>query len=215
MKDYYAILEVGPLSTRDEIKRQYRRLAKQYHPDTNDNEPYAAARFHDIKEAYETLTQPSRKEAWLRERWLGQVYHTGTGDANPLTPFAILDKVIKLERSVARMDVFRMDHAGVVQSAENILSSENLECLRKFNEPDMNRTIIRHLLLALPTVPHHLLGPVLNQLRALAGQDQESLERISSFQKKHRQKHQADQWTLPLVILATLIICVLIYLGSR
>jgi hypothetical protein len=215
MKDYYSILQIGPLTTRDEIKRQYRRLAKQYHPDINGNDAYASAKFQDIKEAYLTLTQPSKKEAWLRERWLRQAYHQGPGETNPLTPFSILEKVLKLERSVAGMDIFRMDHAGVIKSVENILSSENLDCLEKFHEPEMNRSIIRHILLALPAIPYHLLEPVLSQMKAFAGQDAESIGMISSFQKKYRRKHRADQWTVPLVLFATLIICVLIYLGSR
>jgi len=90
-----------------------------------------------------------------------------------------------------------------------------LDCLEKFHEPEMNRSIIRHILLALPAIPYHLLEPVLSQMKAFAGQDSESIGMISSFQKKYRRKHRADQWTVPLVLFATLIICVLIYLGSR
>ncbi len=63
MKDYYSILECTPMSTRDEIKRNFRRLAQQFHPDKNADDAYATARFHDIKEAYETLTQPCKKRS--------------------------------------------------------------------------------------------------------------------------------------------------------
>jgi molecular chaperone DnaJ len=215
MKDYYAILEVSPMSTRDEIKRQYRKLAKQFHPDANGDDAYAAARFHDIKEAYETLTQPARKEEWLKERWLRQVYHQGNGEQAPLTPFTILEKVLKVERSVASMDVFRMDHLGVVSSIEKLVSNENLECLKKFNEPDMNRAIIRHVLLALHPIPYSHTLNALTTLEDLAGKDGEALHMITSFRNKHRKKQNADRWTVPVILLATLLICLLIWFSSR
>jgi curved DNA-binding protein CbpA len=215
MKDYYRILEVSPMSTRDEIKRQYRKLAKQYHPDATDNDPYALARFQDIKEAYETLTQPAKKEAWLKERWLRQVYHAGPGETQPLTPFSILEKVLKYERQVAAMDVFRMDHHGVVRSVQNLLSPEHLQCLATFNEPDMNRTIIQHLLLALRPVPYSLTLPALETMEELGGKDMEARRMLRAFRSSHHRKQRRDAWTLPLVILATLLICAIIFFGGR
>lgn len=215
MKDYYSILQVTPMSTREEIRRQYRKLAKQFHPDATNNDPYASAKFHDIKEAYETLTQPAKKEEWLKERWLRQVYNSGPGETAPLTPFSILEKVLKYERVVAGMDVFRMDHSGVVSTMEQLLSAENISCLHRFQEPDMNRTIIRHLLLALKPIPYKLTLPILETLEKLAGRDAEAQRYISEFQQSHRKKQRADQWTIPLVILATILICAIIFLAGR
>ncbi|MFN7689369.1 MAG: DnaJ domain-containing protein [Sphingobacteriales bacterium] len=215
MKDYYSILEVTPMSTRDEIRRQYRKLAKQYHPDATNNDPYASAKFHDIKEAYETLTQPAKKEEWLSERWLRQVYNTGNGETAPLTPFSILEKVLKYERVVASMDVFRMDHFGVVTTVQKLLSAENLDCLSRFQEPDMNRTIIRHILMTLKPLPYKLNLPVIDTLKQLAGTDAEAMGYIADFQRSHQKKQRAEQWTIPLVILATVLICAMIFLASR
>lgn len=215
MKDYYSILEVSPMSTREEIKRQYRKLAKQYHPDTNGDDAYAAARFHDIKEAYETLTQPARKEEWLKERWLRQVYNQGSGEQTPLTPFSILEKVLKFERSVASMDVFRMDHLGVVAGVEKLIAPEHIDCLKKFDEPDMNRTIIRHLLLSLHSIPYAYTKEAIAKLEELAQGDNEALRMITTFRDKHRKKQYAERLTIPLVLLATVLICVLIWFGSR
>jgi len=215
MKDFYAILGVSPMSTREEIRRQYLRLAKQYHPDTTAGDAYASAKFHDIKEAYETLTQPARKEEWLRERWLRQATHQTQGETAPLTPFTILERVLRFERSVSQMDVFRMDHFSVVNNARVLLSSENLECLEKFREADMNRTITRHMLMALDPVPYGHARDVLGLLERLSGQDPESMHMIQAFRRAQIRKQSTGRWTLPLVLLATILICILIWLGSR
>ena len=62
LKDYYKILEVETSADLLEIKKAYRKLALQYHPDKNHNDPYATAQFSAIKEAYEVLTNPAKKK---------------------------------------------------------------------------------------------------------------------------------------------------------
>ena len=62
MKDYYKILGVHEDASEEEIKKAYRKLARQWHPDVNKS-PDAHERFIEISEAYEILINPqSRKE---------------------------------------------------------------------------------------------------------------------------------------------------------
>ncbi len=64
-RDYYEILGVGRDSAPDEIKKAYRRLARQYHPDVN-KDGEAEERFKEINEAYECLCDPQRKATYDR-----------------------------------------------------------------------------------------------------------------------------------------------------
>ena len=64
-KDYYALLGVDPGAPTEQIKKAYRKLAKQYHPDVN-NSPDAAEKFREITEAYDTLTDPDRRRRYDR-----------------------------------------------------------------------------------------------------------------------------------------------------
>lgn len=62
--DYYEILGVSRDADLDTIKKAYRRLARQYHPDANPGDPAAEARFKEIAVAYETLSDPQRRQRY-------------------------------------------------------------------------------------------------------------------------------------------------------
>ena len=57
--DYYELLEVTQTASAEEIKRSFRRLAVQYHPDKNPDNPEAEAKFKELAKAYETPSAES------------------------------------------------------------------------------------------------------------------------------------------------------------
>ena len=60
-RDYYQTLGVKKNASQKEIKAAFRRLAKQWHPDANQNDPKAEGRFKEINEAYEVLSDPDKR----------------------------------------------------------------------------------------------------------------------------------------------------------
>ncbi len=63
-KDYYEILGLAREASADEIKKAYRRLARQYHPDFNKDDAEAEKKFKEIKEAYDVLSDPQKRQQY-------------------------------------------------------------------------------------------------------------------------------------------------------
>ena len=70
-KDYYRVLGVSRSATEKEIKQAYRRLARRYHPDVNPGDKSAEARFKDINEAHEVLSDAEKRKKYDRfgDQW--------------------------------------------------------------------------------------------------------------------------------------------------
>ncbi|WP_414568303.1 DnaJ C-terminal domain-containing protein [Nostoc sp. CCY 9925] len=63
-KDYYAILGVNKTASQEEIKQAFRKLARKYHPDVNPGNKQAEARFKEINEAYEVVSDPDKRKKY-------------------------------------------------------------------------------------------------------------------------------------------------------
>lgn len=73
MKDHFKTLGVEPTSTNDEIKKAYKKLAMQHHPDRGGDQN----KFQEIQQAYDTLSDPQKRAQWEQEK------HFGGGGADP------------------------------------------------------------------------------------------------------------------------------------
>jgi len=70
-RDFYEILGVAKNASEEEIKKSYRKLAMKYHPDRNPDSKESEEKFKEVKEAYEMLTNPEKREAYDRHGHAG------------------------------------------------------------------------------------------------------------------------------------------------
>src|SRR5689334_25131404 len=102
MSDFYSVLGVQRAASEDEIKKAYRKLAMQYHPDRNNGSREAEEKFKEITEAYDVLRDPNKRaaydrygEAGLRGGGAGEYHHDDLAEAHNI-----------FMRDLGRMDVF-------------------------------------------------------------------------------------------------------------
>lgn len=214
LKDYYSILELPPSASGDEIKKAFRRLAHEYHPDKKNNDPYAAAQFATIKEAYEILSNPVKKEYYLQQRWYAQSIGKKIKQET-ITPVSVLKQTLELNRYVARLDVHRMDHQGLFDYMENILTDSTIDTLNSFNEPSVNKEIVQMMIKSGRVLPYALATPLVERLRKLKTDDPSTTEQIDQFVRRHKQAAYWEKRKAWIILLITLLICLGIFLTSK
>ena len=89
-RDYYATLGLAKDATQADIKKAFRRLARENHPDVNKDDVAAEKRFKEISEANEVLSDPGKRKAYdqLGANWQAYQQADGAGRGNPFAGYA-------------------------------------------------------------------------------------------------------------------------------
>lgn len=214
IKNYYAILQVEPSASIADIKKAYRRLALKYHPDKNNNDSYSSAQFAEIKEAYEVLTDPAKKEYYLQQRWYNQSmgYQKTQGI---VTPVSLLKQSLELEKYVSRLDVFRMDKEKLKDYLMEMLSDNVIDKIKAFNEHSTTKSIIAILLKTIQPLSSEMSDPVIRQLFKLADQNESEILLIKNSVANTQKRDRLEKYKPLVILFFTLLICGIIWLMSR
>jgi curved DNA-binding protein CbpA len=185
----------------------------QYHPDKNQENQYTTARFIEIQEAYQILSDSHRRAKYDDERWLMGMDKKQHKEET-ITPAWLLDVSIKLNRSLAKMDTHRISHGALAEYILLILADAHIGVLQQHNDESKNTEIITQLMQASRWLEPRYLAPVLHRLNIVAGQGQ--MQPAIAAYKTEREKEAFREKMFPyIILLVTLALCVFMYFYGK
>ncbi len=202
-KDYYQILNVHPTCTMLEIKKAYRKLALQYHPDTNNNHPLLEEKFREIKIAYEILSNvESRKK-----------YHSSVYFENYIKEVTnindILLKVTQLKNYVMNSNTDKIDQVLLLNYLLDLLSSSNVVIIMNSNNESIKNEIFESIILSSKILPYSLFIKVSAILEKIFLAEYTTIELIL---KQKKRNEWWNNYKILFAVIAALLFCLLIAL---
>lgn len=210
LKDYYKTLKVQPAASMLQIKKSFRQLALLYHPDKNPGNAVAEATFKEINEAYETLTDPEKREEYNYKRWYNRSIDEQFTD-EPLTPAGIVKECIRLNDYMNTVNALRINFDGLSGHIRELLSDTNIGILQQANDESINAKVIDQILLPASVLPYRYIVPIASLLVRVAGNNEALLLQIQTFLGQQNQKNIWHKYKAVVVVIVTLLICWLIY----
>lgn len=213
LKDYYTTLEVPPAATTVQIKKSFRQLALRHHPDKNPGNAAAEAKFREIQEAYEILSDPEKREEYNYKRWYSRSLKKQFSN-EPLTPATILAECIRLSNYMLTVNVFRVDYDGLSYHIRQLLSDKNIAILQQSDDKTIVVQVIEKILQSAIALPFRYLEPIALLLLRIAGNNNLLIEQINNFIHQHKQKSNWQKYRIAFVVGITLLLCWIIYIIS-
>jgi molecular chaperone DnaJ len=213
LKDYYKILEVSPTATHADIKKSYRRLALQYHPDKNFGNQLFEAKFKDITEAYKVLSDLRQRDEYNRRRNQSSQSEKKKTETHT-TPQTILNQTIDFRKKIAVLDPDRMNKTALFQQIEHILSRHNITILQRNNDPRLNKRIIEEIMYCARFLPFPHVERICFQLTSIAGTDNQMYRKIYNFSREVRIQTVWSRYKVLVAVLLAIILCFTIYFAS-
>ena len=213
LKDYYKILEVSVTASTVEIKKSYRRLALQYHPDKNFGNNVYEAKFKEITEAYKVLSDlRQRQEYNIKIDFFAK--NERKKPQPPVTAVSLVNQAISFRKKIRVLDPERMNRRAVYGHIQKLLAKNHIHTLLHQNDPKLNKRFIDELLFCATYLPHLQAEKICIQLTELAGTDNQLYQTIFQFSKRSKRRDLWNKYRLIVALLITFVFCLIIYMIS-
>lgn len=203
MKNYYKILNLDFKATLAEVKSAYRKLALQYHPDKTDNE-LLKAKFADIKEAYEVLRDPVKRNGY--DRTFDNFTYK---KEEQLTPYQLLKKIKELRSKTGKQDPHRMNLDRLEFEITELLNERNTCTLSGTEDKEIVQQFIEEMLAAARPLTSKQFKPIAEQVLPLA--DEVTKQKMQQFIQSHTWNNRWNSYKIVFAIVAGILLCLLIY----
>ena len=212
MKDHYKILNIVPSASAEEIRKAFRKLALQYHPDKN---PAVSAQqqFVEIQEAYNVLKDPEKRAAYHYQRYTSGRRHQEKPPVK--NAIEVLQASALLKNKLTRLDPFRVDLDRLSFEIKEVLSDHNMAILLREHNTGINRQFTSNIAHALRLVPLFLAADSMALLQRLGEKDTVIQKEISSFLQNAKREHYWNRYKILVALLLAVLFCMAIFLSVK
>ena len=205
-KDYYNILHVLPTATGEEIKKAYRKLALQYHPDVTNHTDVSSDIFIDINEAYEVLSDTKKRQAYHYKRFYKNYQQQAS-----ITPEMVMQQTINLAALIVVLDPHRIDYDKLSNQIMQMLDVPIIRILQADKQLIIREKIITNILKSTIFFNYQMALPIHKILLQLATDNELQTTNI------HRQTHHLKQlyfwnkYKLLVALFVAIVLCIGFY----
>lgn len=205
-------MEINSGASAEEVKKSFRRLAHLYHPDKNTTNNFAEARFREIHEAYVVLSNEQKRTAYDNERWLSGRFKK---NAAVLTPHTFHAELVKLNKHLAELDVYRMNRQLLHEYLLFLLAPDKAAVLVQQGSASDLQAINNELLHAVAFLPGYFSLPVLKKWKDIIRDVPEIEGKVEVFIQKvqsRETRRKAYPW---LIVVLVVLLLLGMYLFSK
>jgi hypothetical protein len=205
-KDYYQVLQLQPTASAADIRKAYRRLALEFHPDKNTSQQ-AAAQFVMIREAYAVLSDPLQRKKYDFTRFPGKTL-TRIIATTPEEVRLMSDDLVQRIKA-GNPDRINLDR--LVNDLQALLSVYHIQLLEKYNDEQQNGLLISNVLFCIQYLNWSDCMQFVNTLRQINGLNKNATDSITHFLTNYKRQSYWNRYKIWVAFLIALITCVLIY----
>lgn len=205
-KDYYQALQIPPSASAAQIRKAYRKLAMEVHPDKN-NTQQASAQFVMISEAYAVLSNPVQRKKYDQARFAGQQATRRIAT----TPEEIRLMGHELVQRIKKNNPDRINRDRLVHDLQAVLSVYHIQLLEKYKDEQQNELLINDMLFCIQYLEWKHCMQFAYTLQEINGLSKVCIDRIGIFLNTYKRNYYWNRYKMLVALLIALIICFLIY----
>ncbi|HCL05970.1 MAG TPA: hypothetical protein DHW64_08410 [Chitinophagaceae bacterium] len=204
--DYYQVLQIQPTASSEEVRKAYRRLALEFHPDKNKTQQ-ASTQFVMIREAYAVLSDPVQRRKYDLSRFAGQP----TSRRIATTPEEVRLMSDELVERIKRNNPDRINRDKLVLDLEAVLSVYHIQLLEKYKDAHQNELLVNNILFCLQFLEWNNCMQFADTIKAIHGLNPISVECIHHFIHVYKRNYYWNRYKILFALLVAIITCFLIY----
>lgn len=213
LTDYYRELNIPVSANEQEIKKAFRKLAMQYHPDKNNGGLAAAEKFKKIQEAYQVLSDKTQRAAY-HYRYFSEknknVYRKEIHTVDDL-----LAVTTKLQKDITAADPFRTDTELLYFEIDYLLSDKNLSLLENCSDQTAINTVIQNICIAARVLRFPMIKAICRKLERLVPNDESAKRKLEIFIREAKQVYYWNRYKMFFALLVALILSAIIFFSKK